>query len=769
VQTQNSQILGVGREQQAATNPHAWQMLPFSEEQILEYLKLHLPGHDPQDVFDLLASVHNLTEVSERPQGLKMVCAQIDRIETAKREGKTVNGATIYDFMVEEWLARDTGKHILLEEDKRDLMQDLALYMWQNSLREIRWNRLQKWFRQWLHLDPVRQNIYSKISVESLLTDLRNATFLVRPGEDAFAFAHTSILEYFLARRLHRSLEEGEVSVWNKLKPSHETLVFLLQHQQTCEPDLQELARQTLAKHLAHAGDDETARASWVELFLLAPEEWHIHDTLDISGLDFEQRIFENLHLENLCADNAKLAETLWMRCHFTSSRWKKADCSKMFFIDVQCANADFNAAILHGARFHRAVLDGGCFQDARLVKTDFSDCRAERTMWRQAYCSDAIWHGVALAESDWTDAHGQSPQFLFCTDAPAATGSVLWQKVQILPAETTRKWGLEKIDNNFAYGVVYSCAWSPDGTRLLSGNWGGDLIVWDAQTGQRLVGMKAGGTVESCAWSPDGTRLLSGNLGDDLIVWDAQTGQRLKKFLLPKNHPLVGEFGGGHLFKMEALVVSPCAWSPDGTRLLSGGGGGILIVWDARTGTMLVEMKMKLDSVVHSCAWSPDGTRLLSGDNNDSLIVWDAQTGRRLVEMKAGSNVYSCAWSPDGTRLLSGDDNGSLIVWDVQTGTMLVEMKMKLDSIVHSCAWSPDGTRLLSGSNRGNLIVWDAQTGQRLKEFLLSKDSQLAWEPATGKITHAAGFYWRDFYWEATLPNGCKEQLPIEIFGKLE
>jgi hypothetical protein len=76
---------------------------------------------------------------------------------------------------------------------------------------------------------------------------------------------------------------------------------------------------------------------------------------------------------------------------------------------------------------------------------------------------------------------------------------------------------------------------------------------------------------------------------------------------------------------------------------------------------------------------------------------------------------------------------------------------------------------RLFSGNESGSLVVWDAQTGQRLKEFLLSKNSHLDWEPATGKITYAAGFYWRDFYWEATLPDGSKEQLPIEIFGKLE
>jgi hypothetical protein len=66
-------------------------------------------------------------------------------------------------------------------------------------------------------------------------------------------------------------------------------------------------------------------------------------------------------------------------------------------------------------------------------------------------------------------------------------------------------------------------------------------------------------------------------------------------------------------------------------------------------------------------------------------------------------------------------------------------------------------------------LIVWDAQTGQKQREFFLFRESQLAWEPATGKVTHASGLFWRDFHWESTLPDGRKAQRPIEVFGKLD
>jgi WD40 repeat protein len=188
--------------------------------------------------------------------------------------------------------------------------------------------------------------------------------------------------------------------------------------------------------------------------------------------------------------------------------------------------------------------------------------------------------------------------------------------------------------------------------------------------------------------------------------------------------------------------------------------------VWDVETGQKRLEVKVQY-SVAESCAWSPDGTRLLSGDSEGNLCVWDAETGQKRLEVKAQGSVESCAWSPDGTRLLSGDERGNLLVWDAKTGQKRLEVKTQ--GSAWSCAWSPDGTRLLSGDEGGNLCVWDAQTGQKLREIFPRPESEIAWEPATGKIIHASGLFWRDFYWEATLPGDRKELYPIEVFGRLD
>jgi WD40 repeat protein len=51
---------------------------------------------------------------------------------------------------------------------------------------------------------------------------------------------------------------------------------------------------------------------------------------------------------------------------------------------------------------------------------------------------------------------------------------------------------------------------WSPDGTRLVSGDAAGNVLIWDAQTGGEVNRYNVGGSTYYQKWSPDGTRLLT-------------------------------------------------------------------------------------------------------------------------------------------------------------------------------------------------------------------------------------------------------------------
>jgi hypothetical protein len=77
-------------------------------------------------------------------------------------------------------------------------------------------------------------------------------------------------------------------------------------------------------------------------------------------------------------------------------------------------------------------------------------------------------------------------------------------------------------------------------------------------------------------------------------------------------------------------------------------------------------EAVMAHQEPVLALAWSPDGTRLLTGSGDNTARVWDARTGQPVgAPLEHQGWVLAVAWSPDGTRLLTGSADSTARVWD--------------------------------------------------------------------------------------------------------
>ena len=127
----------------------------------------------------------------------------------------------------------------------------------------------------------------------------------------------------------------------------------------------------------------------------------------------------------------------------------------------------------------------------------------------------------------------------------------------------------------------------------------------------------------------------------------------------------------------------------------------------------MLPPLQGHNDSV-NSVAFSPDGSKIISGSDDMTIRVWNASTGIEMLPPLQGHNgwINSVAFSPDESRIISGSDDKTIRVWDASTGIEMLPPLQCQNGSIYSVAFSLDGSKVISKSRDTTIQVWDAHTG---------------------------------------------------------
>jgi WD40 repeat protein len=308
--------------------------------------------------------------------------------------------------------------------------------------------------------------------------------------------------------------------------------------------------------------------------------------------------------------------------------------------------------------------------------------------------------------------------------------------------------WSPESVVLGTHEQPVQSLAFSLDGSLLASGGGlagdpravrGGELMIWDVQThSPRAHISDVPGGVFSMAFSPDGTTLVTGGWGStDIQFWNAATGvvretvpgriHMIKAMAFPTGGPIAfgqdRDSGHAKLWNVgrgnaeRDLAMFDGAFSADGrfaasvhyTQLVGKVGLGVQF-HDLSSGRGKSFVLSELDTI-YSLALSPGGDLLALGGSGSQVTVWDLdrEQVRARFETEEGelNHVSAIQFSADGRVLAAAAPDRSIHLWELSTSRLVAVLRGHTGAI-HALAFSPDGGRLASGGFDQSVRLWD-------------------------------------------------------------
>ncbi|MEV6278983.1 TIR domain-containing protein [Nocardia sp. NPDC051832] len=314
----------------------------------------------------------------------------------------------------------------------------------------------------------------------------------------------------------------------------------------------------------------------------------------------------------------------------------------------------------------------------------------------------------VVLAQSRWD-----------LEDTYVATVDIrIWDPVGGAPTVVRQ----EHVDSSETPG---SLAMTPDGTRLTVLRQS-SIQVLSTATGEPIHSFDDAGA-HCIAISPDGTTLASTDLLGSIQLWNVHDGTRIGE---PFGNESTSGGGGGNC---DGAAV---AFSHDGSRVVIGGQGGVIGIWDVRTLRQIGSPLYGHTDNVSGIAFSADDEHVISASRDGTIRTWLVDSGEPRQRTLPNSIV---AIGASGRWLATATPDGIVRMWDTTinepVGTPITMPTGRSDTQWRTCGAvvAPAGNSMITcaqesqedGTVTGSILrLWNTDTGtlldtRRVDKFL--------------------------------------------------
>ena len=255
--------------------------------------------------------------------------------------------------------------------------------------------------------------------------------------------------------------------------------------------------------------------------------------------------------------------------------------------------------------------------------------------------------------------------------------------------------------------GAVWSCQMDPLGALAATASGDFSVQLWDAITGQSLAELPHKHIVKTCVFSPNSTRLATGGKEAVLRIYDlvACLDERHRQ-----TEPL--------LELEQASPISKVIWMTD-RLLLCALADGSIALWDIDARSFLHNFKTSQGEEIRDMELKTlqNGQQILTVAAGSKVTFWDATTKQLIHEWdmpihfreEGGASLH-----PSGTKFVAGGSDLWVRVFDFHTGQEL-ECHKGHHGPIRCLRYAPDGTSYATGSEDGTIRLWktDPDTNQ--------------------------------------------------------